>query len=305
MTNTAIEWSEKVWNPVRGCSRVSPGCQRCYAERMGGRFCGEGQHWGGFVQITNGGPRWTGRVELLPAKLDEPLRMRKPAVIFVNSTSDLFHEKLADQDIEAAFDVMWRCEEHRFLILTKRHERMVQFIRQRMTDQDGDSASIMPHIVLGVSVENQEYANKRLPVVCELGEAGWNTMVSLEPLLGPVVLPERFLRLGKRTWVIVGGESGPGARPFDVEWARTIIDQCKRSGTCHFVKQLGSLPVDSSYRSGLYAPYDKRSLDAQRALGLDHVGFHLLPFHDAKGGNPAEWPADLRVREVPEFVRLR
>jgi protein gp37 len=284
---TDIEWADKVWNPTRGCSRVSPGCQNCYAERIAARFSDQAVGVIGktsaaypagpfhtFSERTPSGPRWTGKVELIESKLMEPLKWKKPARIFVNSMSDLFHEKLLVMQIDRVFDVMQRCPQHKFLVLTKRSARMAGYAIPGGLPRS-------ENIRLGVSVEDQQRADERFPHVCELGEAGWNTMVSIEPLLGPVVVPDRYLALGKRAWVIIGGESGPGARPCDIEWIRAILAQCRAAGVQSFCKQLGADPWESG--DGDHGP---------------NAGNRLL-FTDRKGCDVLEWPEDLRVREFP------
>lgn len=478
MSATTIQWTDKVWNPVRGCSRVSRGCEHCYAERIAARFSGPGQPFYGFAtdrSIIPGSPRggvagrWTGDVELVPEKLEEPLHWKKPRRVFVDSMSDLFHEKLSNEDISRVFDVMNRASQHTFQVLTKRPARMFAWADGGLSAGAWPALNIRPspNVWLGVSVEDQKTADKRIPLLLQTPAA--LRFVSYEPALGPVdfdpwlgynpvhetttgrgslrggeerrtgdrpgranladsearvgsleaangnaaVSPgarrERHRRLpddsrdvgqparvygsassrlssfqgadpsgpdgesrqreqegqpteescagnlygtgtacaararnvegegtGRRgerygeaesgsregdsssasggreaevdsrglrndgsqrvanraatkvglDLVIVGGESGPGARPCDLAWIRSAVAQCKEAGVPCFVKQLGARPFDRTGTSGF-----------QCAYGSD--GFVGLRLRNRKGGNPAEWPKDLRVREWP------
>lgn len=343
MGQTSIEWTDHTWNPVRGCSPVSPGCKNCYAERQGGRFAGPGRPFDGFVQIgKNGRPgaRWTGKVELIEKHLMDPLGWKKPQRVFVNSMSDLFHEALPDEAIDRIFAVMALCPQHTFQILTKRPERMLRWTQRKFITGDvqiyvncmgarlpgsavlrhsmkpevrkmleGDppfeaAADFqdtdiwpLPNVWLGVSVEDQKTADERIPLLLQTPAA--IRFVSYEPALGPVdftTLPSasgigRYLDAlsnagvdpgalipNRLDQIIVGGESGPGARPFDIAWARNTIAQCKASGVACFVKQLGA------------HPYTTFGTPSEQELGA---------VRDRKGGDMSEWPEDLRVREFP------
>lgn len=312
-----ITWTEETWNPTRGCSRVSEGCRNCYAERMAARFAGPGEPYEGLAKTSLSGPRWTGKVRMVREHLTDPLRWRRPRRVFVDSMSDLFHEKLSQEEIARVFAVMFQAPQHQFQVLTKRASRMATLLRWsafwkevdraacRLADthrllSDGDdwkSGDPLPNVWLGVSVEDQATANERIPLLLQTPAAV--RFVSYEPALGPV----DFTRIGHcmnvdlsaleeivgfeerpaLDWIIVGGESGPGARRFDVAWARTVIDQCRAAGVAVFVKQLGAEPTT----------------DARTARKADEwIGLSLLKDH--KGGDPSEWPADLRVQEYPE-----
>lgn len=319
---SSIEWTDATWNPTRGCSRVSEGCRNCYAERIAARFADVGKPFHGFASIgpRADSPKWTGRVELIPEKLDEPLRWRKPRRVFVNSMSDLFHEKLSLPDIAQVFSVMasatlgcapghrnhdeecWTGDPHTFQILTKRPAQMLKIVAEMPhyvgEHFNGDSALAnetwpLPNVWLGVSVEDQKTADERIPLLLQTPAAV--RFVSYEPALGPVDfgmylsrtnMPGLNLMPGFRDplpgidWLIIGGESGPRARPFDIDWARSAIAQCKAGGVACFVKQLGSYPV-------LDPRYDRSLPGWTRKL------------QDRKGGDMAEWPEDLRVREFP------
>ena len=246
MNKTKIEWTEHVWNPVRSCTRVSPGCVNCYAERMAARgLPGMNSPTTGepFAIMKPSGPRWTGKVELIKSMLDIPLRRKKPTTFFVNSMSDLFHEALPRVAKVKIFQIMQEANWHEYQILTKRAAEMVEFIWSL-------NVRNLPNIRLGVSVEDQQRADERIPELMKLAAMGWKTMVSAEPLLGPIRIPDGpcgyycdedvghvdHQRVG---WVIVGGESGPGARPMHPDWARSIRDQCVAAGVPFFFKQWG------------------------------------------------------------------
>ena len=305
MGNTTIEWTNKVWNPVRGCSRVSEGCRNCYAEKVAARFSDEGQPFHLFADRDKSGSKWTGKVELVKSRLDAPLHWAKPRRIFVNSMSDLFHESLRAGQIDKVFAVMSQCPQHIFQILTKRPERMLEYITASayvgVTDWavDGiDEAAgnfgwfwPLPNVWLGVSVENQAMADARIPLL--LRTRATKRFISYEPALGPVDLGMWLYRRSSNSvtgggldWVICGGESGPDARPMRPDWARSIVAQCKAAGVACFVKQMGAHIVGD--------PDEFPS--AIHDSGDGHLTFHLC---DRKGGDWLEWPEDLRVREFP------
>jgi protein gp37 len=328
--DTSIQWTDRTWNPTTGCTKISPGCGRCYIERTP-PFRTKG------IKFVDGSIP----VTLYEDRLDTPLRWRKPQRIFVNSMSDLFHEDVPDAFIERVFSVMALAERHTFQVLTKRPERMLAWFRARRFDvkdhailqsETGECVYAhpwpLPNVWLGVSVENQHFADERIPLLLQTPAAV--RFISAEPLLGPVDLErventqnlaegQRYIHAlkgyawdvfsadyydvcsipGQLDWVIVGGESGAGARPFDVAWARSIVAQCQGAGVACFVKQLGrnvvvrndgerderwpgcTVPIRDDYEpsyQGEDAPIDLR---------------------DSHGGDPAEWPEDLRVRQFP------
>jgi protein gp37 len=248
MGDSKIEWTEKTWNPVRGCSRVSEGCRNCYAEREAVRLSGPGRPYEGLVQMANGHPQWTGKVVCDEDKLDAPLRWKKPARIFVNSMADLFHPEIPDDFIRLVCRVMQDAPQHVFQILTKRPERMKEW--------SCFGKPSMSHVWLGVSVEDQKSADERVPLLMQTPAAvRW---ISYEPALGPVSLewlsrpghPDRhFDALSESTldgrhsirlnWVVCGGESGPHARPMHPHWASSVRDQCVAAGVPFFFKQWG------------------------------------------------------------------
>ena len=215
MAASKIEWTDSTWNPVTGCNKISPGCKNCYAERLSKRLKATGME-----KYRNGFA-----VTLHPDTLEIPLRWRKPRSIFVNSMSDLFHAEVPEAFIEQVFDVMTRAHWHRYQVLTKRPERAANL----------NSTLPWPaQVWMGASVESQDYV-RRIDQLRETDAA--IKFLSLEPLLGP--LPN--LDLEGIDWVIVGGESGPGARPMQADWARDIRDQCQDAGIPFHFKQWGGV----------------------------------------------------------------
>lgn len=210
---SGIEWTESTWNPVTGCNKISPGCKHCYAERMAARLHAMGQ-----ANYRNGFA-----LTLQPQMLEIPLRWRKPQTIFVNSMSDLFHDDVPLDYIERVFDVMRRAHWHRFQVLTKRANRLAE-LSPRLTWS--------PNIWMGVSVESDKYCAR---IDALRATAAAVKFLSLEPLLGPL----HRLDLRGIDWVIVGGESGPDARPMDPAWALDLRDQCRRAHVPFFFKQWG------------------------------------------------------------------
>lgn len=210
---SSIEWTESTWNPVTGCTKLSAGCQNCYAERMAKRLKAMGS-----PNYVNGF-----EVTLHPNSLTLPLKWKKPQMIFVNSMSDLFHDRVPLEFILQVFEVMRQASQHQFQVLTKRSKRLVKLSKK---------LPWAPNILMGVSVENSDYTSR----IDDLVKTGAMTkFLSLEPLLGP--LPN--LRLTGIDWVIVGGESGPGSRPMDPEWVIDIRNQCTTTGIPFFFKQWG------------------------------------------------------------------
>ena len=212
-SKSAIEWTESTWNPLTGCTKISPGCAHCYAERMALRLQAMGQ------------PNYAKGFQLSvhDSALELPLKWKKPQTIFVNSMSDLFHKDVPVEFIARVFDVMCRADWHRYQILTKRSDRLLELSPQ---------LPWKPHIWMGVSVESLRHVFR----IDHLRKAGAAVkFLSLEPLLGP--LPGLILE--GIDWVIVGGESGPGCRPMAPEWVTSIRDQCRRANVPFFFKQWG------------------------------------------------------------------
>jgi len=213
-----IEWTDATWNPVRGCSKISPGCKHCYAERFAERFRGVAGH-----------PfEWGFDLRLIPSKLDEPFRWRAPKRIFVNSMSDLFHDDVPDEYVGRVVDVMRRADWHTYQVLTKRAERMEAYIKTTIPDAAG-----MGHVWWGVSVEDRKHGLPRIEHLRTTPAAV--RFLSIEPLLED--LGEVNLR--DISWVIVGGESGPGARPMSAAWVDRIFLQCREQHVPFFFKQWG------------------------------------------------------------------
>ncbi|MCA0421889.1 MAG: phage Gp37/Gp68 family protein [Proteobacteria bacterium] len=298
--NSKIEWTDATWNPIGGCTRVDEGCRNCYAEIMAARFSGPGQWGEGLAQIV-GQPgktdhRWTGKLRFNESALDKPLRWRKPRRIFVNSTSDLFHEAVPDEWIDRVFAVMALAPQHTFQVLTKRPERARDYMshlqspiywadlavasRKGGVALVGDMGFLRNHPVgplrnvwLGTSISDQASTDLRIPHLLACPAAV--RFISAEPLLGPVDLT-RWIGtqpyipgasthedqdgherqdiggaiLDGLDLVIVGGESGPGARPMHPDWARSLRDQCQAAGVAFHFKQWGewapSTPEDAA-----------------------------------------------------------
>jgi protein gp37 len=244
-TGTSIEWTDATWNPVTGCTKVSPGCKHCYAERMSRRLLAMGQ------------PRYRNgfRVTLQSDVLDLPLKWRLPRTIFVNSMSDLFHSEVPGSYIKKCFAVMELASHHTFQVLTKRPERVVEMSRELPWPAN---------IWMGTSIENQGFIHRahhllKVPAAIRF--------LSIEPLLGPV----RGLPLDRIGWVIVGGESGPGARPMDEAWVLAIKDECNDAKVPFFFKQWGGVQKSRTGRSLQGREWNEMPLipgmnDAQRSM---------------------------------------
>lgn len=391
--NSSIEWTETTWNPVTGCTEASTGCANCYARGMSKRLRAmaeadeakgrnPGKKAAYKLSVLDDG-RWSGAVTPVPSVLAEPLTWKKPRRVFVNSMSDLFWGTDADlkvarqrgvknpqpvpfEFIDQVFAVMALCPQHTFQVLTKRPERMAEYLAtvekagsrldiaehlahhapvMEFRNQDGPvdmtPAEVLreslrwplPNAWLGTSVENQATADERIPHLLRCPAAvRW---LSMEPLLGAVdwvhVRPVRNCEYADPAdgccthpdaitpechpwadcpksatpgiaWVVIGGESGPNARPFNIAWARSIIEQCKAAGVPVFVKQLGAkpYPLSSCWRCGGedLAPCD--GIPGRHNPSIcNRCESTCSRLPNKKGGDPAEWPEDLRVREYP------
>jgi len=247
MTEHKIGWlnmpgfKPETWNPIVGCSKVSPGCDNCYAEKMAKRIVGmleknKGETYHSYLWVKD----WNGRTALNTDQIDKPLQWQAPRMIFVCSMGDLFHESNHFKMIDQVFDIIQRCPQHIFIILTKRPEKMSRYYQ-----------IFHKNVWLGVTAENQEQANKRIPILLQIPAA--KRFVSIEPMLGPVEIKD-YLRYdcdcgicnfcnGQKVenidWVICGGESGSKARPMHYEWVRSLRDQCKAIDVPFFFKQWG------------------------------------------------------------------
>jgi len=344
---TGIAWTEATWNPIRGCSKVSAGCDHCYAMHTAYRFAGEGQPYEGLATRVNGRPAWTNRIAYIREHLADPLRWTRPRRIFVNSTSDLFHPGVDDEYLAQIFAIMALAPQHTFQVLTKRPERMASWVTagaeptrahvRSFLDQATSGATAagaragvrrtlaslfptlgavtgletavaaltswpLPHVWLGVSVEDQKAAVTRIPHL--LATPAAVRFLSCEPLLGPVTLDtiacrspyhhapgslnaltgewwpvlglqpgveaaQRLADDARIAWLIVGGESGPGARGMDPDWADDLRRQCASACVPFFFKQAGAI-LARTWRCT-----------------------------DPKGEKPAEWPAAFRVQDYP------
>ncbi len=256
MGKTTIGWTDMSWNPIRGCTRVSEGCRNCYAERMAARFSGPGGPYEGLARNTSSGPRWTGEVRVVEEHMDDPTRWRKPRMVFVNSMSDLFHEGLHGNTISRVFHVMEANRRHTFQVLTKRPGRVVGWFA------DNYRSEWPSNVWIGTSIEDQETADERIPHLLRVPAP--TRFLSVEPMLGPVDV-DKWIRgavaideprpnwqvIGaapKIHWVIVGGESGPGARPMHPSWAQSLRDQCVAARVPFFFKQWGGVDKKAAGR---------------------------------------------------------
>lgn len=235
-TNSPIEWTDATWNPVTGCDKISPGCKHCYAERMARRLQAMG----------NKNYRHGFDITLHPHMLHHPLAWKSPKRIFVNSMSDLFHDEVPLSYIQRVFTVMNQAHWHQYQILTKRAERLEELSEQ---------LEWSPHIWMGVSVENEKYLSRIDHLVRTKAHVKF---LSIEPLLGPL----GKLKLRGIDWVIVGGESGPGARPMDADWVTDIRDQCRKARIAFFFKQWGGVQKSKTGRT-----LEGRTWDEMPALG--------------------------------------
>jgi protein gp37 len=234
--HSKIEWTDATWNPVRGCDKISPGCTNCYAETFAERFRGVPGH-----------PFEFGfDVRIVPEKLGDPIRWTKPKKIFVNSMSDLFHEAVSDDYIEKVCRVMIAANWHTYQILTKRPDRMAFLLSNSLR-----SAARASHIWWGVSVENRKHGIPRISKL--VGAKPSVAFLSIEPLLEDL----GELNLDGVQWVIVGGESGPRARPIDPKWVRGIRDQCQKQSVAFFFKQWGGVRKSETGRSLDGRTYDE------------------------------------------------
>lgn len=283
---SAIEWTDETWNPCVGCEPVSPGCRNCYAATMAKRVAAMERAHGRrsvYLDVITDRGHWNGRAVFLPERLSQPLRWRNPCRVFVNSMSDLFHDDITVEQIASVWEVMRDTPRHTYQILTKRPERMRDVVAKMV-----ESFGVLPNVWLGVSVEDQKAADERIPLLLETDAA--LRFLSVEPLLGPVDLqlaafnPSHSIEaLEGIGWVIVGGESGPGARACDLDWIREVVRQCRVARVPCFVKQLGA-----AAREPL-------------ALSFDPPDIISVPMNlrDRKGGDMDEWPESLRVRQFP------
>jgi protein gp37 len=340
-TISKIQWTNATYEPVLGCTRASTGCENCYAEELIARRMGQNpatpRYHGLAVINASGQPRWTGKVVPQPDHLGLPLHWKKPRRVFVCSRSDLFHPKVKFEYIAAVFGVMSACPQHTFLVLTKRPERARDFFGWLTAhgSRRGETARYsawshatnyvdtkndhyrgpwpLPNVHLGVSVESQEYADERIPLLVQCPAAvHW---ISAEPLLGPIELRmnmpnERILRwyrpmIEQLDWIVVGGESthikkNP-ARPCNVQWIRSIVQQCKDANVACFVKQLGSNAfLEEEATVVAFDDGTAAKLGVER--GVTTPTTRRITWK-GKGDDRALFPKDLQVFEYPEERR--
>ena len=246
---SAIEWTDATWNPVTGCSKVSPGCANCYAETLSLRFGWSKKPW----TLANAAEN----VVLHPERLLLPMRWRRPRRVFVNSMSDLFHELVPDPYVRQVFDVMASCPQHEFQVLTKRPSRMRE-LHRLWTDRHG----ILPNVWLGTSIENARWVGRADDLRATPAAVRF---VSAEPLLGPLL----SLDLGGIDWLIAGGESGIGHRPVGADWVRDLRDRSVEAGVAFFFKQWGGRTPKVGGREldgRTWDEYPDRSVERQRHL---------------------------------------
>ncbi|PSB49756.1 phage Gp37/Gp68 family protein [filamentous cyanobacterium Phorm 6] len=311
MGKTKISWTSETWNPLVGCSKISAGCSRCYAAEAA--KSARLQQFPQYQKVKD----WDGTIEFVENQLLKPLSWRSPKKVFVCSMSDIGHKNVKDEWLNKIFAVMAMCPQHIFQVLTKRPERLLEYfsdpncarwicdeVLNILSDEanpgkwkfkvHGDEVNIkipLPNVWVGTSVENQKVADDRIPQLLQIPAA--KLFLSCEPLLEAVDLTKIY-RISNLTqteltwldylhWIILGGESGVGARPCHIDWIRSIVQQCRPTNVAVFVKQLGSNSIQST-------PY----ID-----GVAQNNFQLK-FKDRKGGNIDEFPTDLQIRQFPE-----
>jgi protein gp37 len=303
VAKTSIQWTDHSVNPIRArlgnavghhCVKVSPGCTNCYSSQLQSRFR---------MPRFEMGKRKDVEPFFDEKRLQEVLRRRIPTKWFWCDMSDLFGEWVPDEWIDRCFVTMAKTQQHIHQVLTKRPERMRDYCEARRLGLP------LPNVWLGVSCEDQQRADERIPILLQTPAAV--RFISAEPLLGPIDLVRSVNRLdwldaaslkpGGLDWVIVGGESGPNARPCYVEWVRGIVEQCQAAGVPAFVKQLGAFVLWNGIQGG-YGDRPSNIWPAATPLIKQTTGNTWAALRDRKGGNPSEWPADLRVREFPRTL---
>ncbi|MBC9034682.1 DUF5131 family protein [Sphingomonas sp. JC676] len=242
--NSSIEWTDVTWNPVAGCNIASAGCSNCYAMRMAARLQAMGHpKYEGTTRKSGSRTVWTGRVNVDHSSLNDPVGWKRGKRIFVNSMSDLFHEDVPDAFITAVWATMKLCPQHQFQVLTKRPDRMAAMFAEKQLP-------ILNQVWIGTSVENSEVVDRIDHIV---GIAGMTRFVSFEPLIGSI----GPIKLDGIHWAIVGGESGPSARPMEIDWVEDIQTACRRANTAFFFKQWGGRNKKTTGRKLRGRTYDE------------------------------------------------
>lgn len=264
--STGIAWTDETWNPFVGCTRVSAGCKNCYAEVRTNRMDKQ-YHQKKYEGLIDENGRWNGVTRFWEKALDEPLKWKKPKKIFVCSMSDLFHENNSLEDISKVMNMMSHCSHHTFQVLTKHTKRMVRFFKWW-----SPNCAPSPNVWIGTSVEDTPNTDR----VGHLLQINASVLfLSVEPMLAPVHLPAAFLE--KLDWIICGGESGSGARHFDINWAERLLEDCREHNVAFFMKQLGKYPR------------------------LNAVKYqHEKVMHSNKWDDLEHWPESIQVQEFPE-----
>lgn len=303
-----IEWTTRTWNPMVGCSKISAGCQNCYAIKDAHRLAGNpnpkiSSVYAGLTERRGDRTEWTGKVNFVADRLELPLKTRNPTTWFVNSMSDLFHESVTDEQLDQIFAVMAATPRHTYQVLTKRPDRMLEYcsnftkeqLRRSLSSIDFSYGVSIPlslpadvcpprNVWLGVTVENQKAADERIPLLLQTPAAV--RFLSCEPLLEDVTIFHDFFSPAECEidWVIVGGESGHGARLCDIAWMQSVVEQCKEAEVPCFVKQVGSQPIITTWS--------------------EECGTIRFPYNvsTGKGGNPEQWPEELQVRQFPKVA---
>jgi protein gp37 len=307
----------QTWNPIVGCSKISTGCEHCYAERMAIRLSNMAQPGtAAYRDVIEGGfdrpAHWNGKTSLVESALEKPLTWKKPRAIFVNSMGDLFHENTPDEWIASIWGIMAVCPQHLFIVLTKRAERMERWFKdenERCIERLGDGCGglrTLPNVWIGVTAENQEQADKRIPHLFSIPAA--KRFVSVEPMVeavqigmrgtctmcvsfncelhGSSELLEKCPATKKLDWVICGGESGPGARAMSPEWARGLRDQCQAAGVPFFFKQWGD-----------WFKYPHRIPNKQAAIDAGFMSYEKHGGDVLDGRQWQDWPVSAVAEE--------
>lgn len=275
--STKIEWTNETWNPIIGCSKISPGCDNCYAEKMANRLASNPKIKESYCNVIEGG-KWNGKTHLVQSAIEKPLRMKKPRMIFVCSMGDLFHESVPFEWIDMILDVIYRCKQHTFQILTKRPDRMLAYWKQCYNESGLSFQDTTPkedtNIWWGVTAENQEQYEKRVPILLEIPAK--IRFISVEPMLSPIFLTQVDTK-NSLDWVICGGESGHSARPLPPHWADLLRVDCEHKKIPFFFKQWGEYTY--------VEPKDVKKYPSSKILIQKSIGKFFAKVGKKKAGN--------------------